>query len=162
VDDWIKKIENEKLKCKHPWLIYLNISREFIYANRCYGEVGFPHNCDIQKCKLAVKILTNIDNEEWREENFEQSKYFCYKCLILRVTLVWKSNFVTQFGDENNDKKRRIKVRRWTLKIICIHKIFTIYQWSPLTVSDNDRKLIKFDISLIYVVILWPNSWLVC
>jgi hypothetical protein len=37
--------------------------------------VGFPHNCDIQKCKLAVKILTNIDNEEWREENFEQSNY---------------------------------------------------------------------------------------
>jgi hypothetical protein len=30
------------------------------------------------------------------------------------------------------------------------------------TVSDNDRKLIKFDISLIYVVILWPNGWLVC
>jgi hypothetical protein len=46
--------------------------------------VGFPHNCDIQKCKLAVKILTNIDNEEWREENFEQSKYFCYRCHILR------------------------------------------------------------------------------
>jgi hypothetical protein len=41
---------------------------------------------------------------------------------------VWKSNTVTQFGDENNDKKRHIKVRRWTLKIICIHKIFTIYQ----------------------------------
>jgi hypothetical protein len=30
------------------------------------------------------------------------------------------------------------------------------------TVSDNDRKLIKLDISLIYVVILWPNGWLVC
>jgi hypothetical protein len=26
----------------------------------------------------------------------------------------------------------------------------------------NDRKLIKFDISLIYVVILWPNGCLVC
>jgi hypothetical protein len=25
-------------------------------------------HCDIQKCKLAVKILTNIDNEEWREK----------------------------------------------------------------------------------------------
>ena len=30
------------------------------------------------------------------------------------------------------------------------------------TVSDNDRKLIKLDISLIYLVILWPNGWLVC
>ena len=30
------------------------------------------------------------------------------------------------------------------------------------TVSDTDRKLIKLDISLIYVVILWPNDWLVC
>ena len=30
------------------------------------------------------------------------------------------------------------------------------------TVSDNDRKLIKLDISLIYVIILWPNGWLVC
>ena len=33
--------------------------------------------------------------EEWREENFEQSKYFCYRCHILRVTLV--SDFVTLF-----------------------------------------------------------------
>jgi hypothetical protein len=30
------------------------------------------------------------------------------------------------------------------------------------TISDNDRKLIKLDISLIYVAILWPNGWLVC
>ena len=30
------------------------------------------------------------------------------------------------------------------------------------TVSDKDRKLIKLGISLIYVVILWPNGWLVC
>jgi hypothetical protein len=44
---------------------------------------------------IAIKILTNIDNEEWREENFEQSKYFCYRCHILRVTLV--SDFVMLF-----------------------------------------------------------------
>ena len=29
--------------------------------------------------------MTNIDNEDWREENFEQSKYFCYRCHILHV-----------------------------------------------------------------------------
>ena len=66
---------------------------------RFLSELGngarFPHNYDIKKCKLAGKILTNIDNEEWREENFEQSKYFCYRCHILRVTLV--SDFVTLF-----------------------------------------------------------------
>ena len=41
---------------------------------------------------------------------------------FLYVTVVWKSNSVTQFGDENKDKKRRIKVRRWTLKIILFIK----------------------------------------
>ena len=50
---------------------------------------------------------------------------------------MWKSNTVTQFRDENNDKKRRIKVRRWTLKIIFIHKIFTVYQWSPFIYHTN-------------------------
>ena len=61
----------------------------------CVTELDFHTTVTIQKCKLAVKILTNIDNEEWREENFEQSKYFCYRCHILRVTLV--SDFVTLF-----------------------------------------------------------------
>ena len=39
-----------------------------IFVSELRNGVGFSHNCDIQKCKLAVKILTNIDNEEWREE----------------------------------------------------------------------------------------------
>ena len=39
-----------------------------IFVFELRNGVVFPHNCDIQKCKLAVKILTNIDNEEWREE----------------------------------------------------------------------------------------------
>jgi hypothetical protein len=70
------------------------VSYRYFHLRTANG-VGFPHNCDIQKCKLAIKILTNIDNEEWREENFEQSKYFCYRCHILRITLV--SDFVTLF-----------------------------------------------------------------
>ena len=53
-------------------------------------------------------------------------QYFNGQLTFLYVTVVWKSNTVTQFRDENNDKKRRIKVRRWTLKIIFIHTIFTI------------------------------------
>ena len=71
------------------------VSYRYFPVSELRNGVGFPHNCDIQKCKLAVKILTNIDNEEWREENFEQSKYFCYRCHILCVTLV--SDFVTLF-----------------------------------------------------------------
>ena len=57
-------------------------------------------------------------------------QYFNGQLTFLYVTVVWKSNSVTQFGDENNGKKRHIKVRKWTLRIIFIHKIFTIYQWS--------------------------------
>jgi hypothetical protein len=45
-------------------------------------------------------------------------------------------------------------------------EVKTIYtyeqEYGIWTVSDNDRKLIKLDISLIYVVILWPNGCLVC
>lgn len=48
----------------------------------------------------------------------------------------------------------------WIWIWICIYEYEQEYGiW---TVSDNDRKLIKLDISLIYVVILWPNGWLVC
>jgi hypothetical protein len=41
-------------------------------------------------------------------------------------------------------------------------KLLYEQEYGIWTVSDNDRKLIKLDISLIYVVILWPNGWLVC
>ena len=64
-------------------------------------------------------------------QNFNGQLTFLY------VPVVQKSNSVSHFGDENNDKKRHIKVRRWTLKIIFIHKIFTIYQWSPFIYHTN-------------------------
>jgi hypothetical protein len=75
-----------------------NVRCHILYSLTCPNDhLTLSVSCckDIQKCKLAVKILTNIDNEEWREENFEQSNYFCYRCHILRVTLV--SDFVTLF-----------------------------------------------------------------
>ena len=48
------------------------------------------------------------------------------------------------------------------LSIFCILTHRYEQEYGIWTVSDNDRKLIKLDISLIYVVILWPNGWLVC
>ena len=52
----------------------------------------------------------------------------------------------------------------WGLLLIYITEVYYWYEqeYDIWTVSDNDRKLIKLDISLIYVVILWPNGWLVC
>ena len=77
-------------------------------------------------------------------QNFNSQLTFLY------VTVVQKFNSVTQFGDENNDKKRCIKVRRWTLKIIFIHKIFTIPYINGHHSSNTPTKHLAIELQHIY------------
>jgi hypothetical protein len=60
--------------------------------------------------------------------------------------------------------EQRIKYHKYLFVSKCLKNEAPIYEqeYGIWTVSNNDRKLIKLDISLIYVVILWPNGWLVC
>ena len=105
-------------------------------------------------------------------QNFNGQLTFLY------VTVVQKSNSVTQFGDENNDKKQRIKVRRWTLKIIFIHKIFTISMvtihlthqpsiW-PQNYNIYQRNIQFYQFSIvigsntIFLLILFPYRGIIC